>query len=173
MDKKKPHIIVLTSVTIVLSMLGLVYYSPSLYQLFCEITGINGTPKKTQISSAEVTSQDIKIVFDSNLAPDLSLKFFPEQRSINIKIGETKTAYYIVENLYTKDISTMSVVSVEPEGVAKYVNKIECFCFSQQDLLAKELKKMPIVFFISPEILQDPDYTAVKEIYFSYTMFES
>ena len=52
-----------------------------------------------------------------------------------------------------------------------YFNKIQCFCFTEQTLKPGESIDMPVVFFVDPDMIDDPDAAGIKEITLSYTMY--
>ncbi len=57
--------------------------------------------------------------------------------------------------------------SVAPGNAARYFNKTECFCFTEQKFDALEGRDMPVVFII------DPDLPAhVDTVTLSYTFFD-
>ena len=61
--------------------------------------------------------------------------------------------------------------NVTPFEVGPYFNKIACFCFDEQTLKPGESADMPVVFFVDPDILNDPDTAGIKEITLSYTFY--
>lgn len=52
--------------------------------------------------------------------------------------GETVLAFYTAENPTDKRISGISTYNVTPFEAAQYFNKIQCFCFDEQQLNAHE-----------------------------------
>ena len=58
-----------------------------------------------------------------------------------------------------------------PTYAAKYFTKIECFCFREQTLKPGEQVRMPVIYYVDPEILNDPDARQVEEITLSYTFY--
>ena len=81
--------------------------------------------------------------------------------------GEMTTIVYEVANGQSRDISAQAIPSYAPKQATQYFKKIECFCFKQQTLKAKEAREMPVVFVIDPALPKD-----VKNITLSYTFFE-
>jgi len=59
------------------------------------------------------------------------------------------------------------------QGAALYFNKIQCFCFGEQLLKAREKIDMPVFFFIDPAFLEDKAMTGVDTITLSYTFFRA
>jgi cytochrome c oxidase assembly protein subunit 11 len=60
---------------------------------------------------------------------------------------------------------------VTPAEAGAYFDKIQCFCFTKQTLKAGETANLPVIFFVDPAILDDPDSRSVSEITLSYTFF--
>ncbi len=81
--------------------------------------------------------------------------------------GEMATIVYEVANGQPRDISAQAIPSYAPKQATEYFKKLECFCFKQQTLKAKEAREMPVVFVIDPKLPKD-----VKNITLSYTFFE-
>ena len=63
--------------------------------------------------------------------------------------------------------------NVSPEQAGKYFNKIECFCFTEQKLLAGQDVRMPVIYYVDPAILDDPAAKNIEEITLSYTFTET
>ena len=154
-------------------MLGLVAYSPTLYRLFCAATGFGGTPQRVEADSAAISDRTVTVEFDSNVAPDLPWRFEPEQREVNVRLGEQKLVFFTAENLSDKAIVGHATFNVAPGWIAAYFNKIQCFCFSDERLDAHEKVDMPVVFFVDPAMANDPDARGVNMITLSYTFFRA
>ena len=141
-----------------------------LYDVFCDITGLNG--KTGRIDTSEVradrvdTSRIINVEFVANLNGDLPFRFEPGIRKIQVHPGETRRIHYVAENLTDQTIVAQAVPSVAPTVASRYFNKTECFCFSQQTLSAGERVEMPAVFVIDPDLPE-----GVTTMTLSYTFF--
>ena len=55
---------------------------------------------------------------------------------------------------------------------ARFFDKIDCFCFTEQVLAPGETVQMPVSFFVAPEIVDDRDGKYVHTITLSYTFYE-
>ncbi len=154
-----------------LGMLILSYAAVPLYKLFCQVTGYGGTPKVSDYNNKTLISEKIDIRFDSSIEKNSIVFFEPEQTKIKVRIGENNLAFFKAINNSNKNITTMSVFNVTPLQAGKYFNKIECFCFEEQVLSAKEEVSMPVSFFIDPSIKDDKFINNLNEITLSYTMY--
>jgi cytochrome c oxidase assembly protein subunit 11 len=163
----------LFSVGLMAGMLGLVAASVPLYRLFCQVTGYAGTPRVVASDTAQVSADTVAVRFDSNVMPDMPWTFRAESPAMTVKLGETNLALFSAENTAKEAISGTAVFNVTPMTAARYVNKIQCFCFTEQRLAAGEKMEMPVSFYIDPKILEDKDTFDVKTITLSYTFYRS
>ncbi len=163
----------LLSVGLLTGMLGLVAASVPLYRLFCQATGYGGTPRIVSGNSTEASSGQVTVRFDTNVMPDMPWRFKAEQTSMTIRLGETNMALFQAENTSKEPIVGTAVFNVTPLKAARFVNKIQCFCFTQQRLEPGQKAEMPVSFFIDPAISKDRDTFDVKTLTLSYTFYRS
>ena len=90
---------------------------------------------------------------------------------MEIKVGETGLAFYRASNRGSEAAVGAAIFNVTPLAAGQYFNKIECFCFSEQVLLAGETVDMPVSFFVDPAIVDDRDLDNVTTITLSYTFY--
>lgn len=154
-------------------MLGLVVYSPTLYRLFCEITGAGGTTQRSAAAPNTVSERVIVIRFTSETHPNLPWRFGPAEREIAVKVGEERLAHYIAENVSQEGVTGTAIFNVSPLKAGQYFNKIACFCFEEQYLAPGQRVDMPVSFFVDPAILADRAMDDVREITLSYTFYRS
>ena len=153
-------------------MVGLAFASVPLYRVFCQVTGYNGTPRIEQGgTSAGSVANTIRVTFDANTGRDLPWRFAPDQREVRLRLGEEVLATYSARNLSQKVVTGSAVFNVTPEKVATYFTKLECFCFTEQVLQPGQEVSMPVLFYVDPAILEDPDARDVKAITLSYTFY--
>ena len=60
--------------------------------------------------------------------------FKPQQTEIKVIPGETVLAFYTATNPTDEPISGVSTYNVVPFEAGQYFNKIQCFCFEEQQL---------------------------------------
>jgi len=154
----------------VCSMGGLGFASVPLYRMFCEATGLNGTTQRG-LRAPGTSGQKITVAFDSNVGRGLPWKFEPERRADTIDIGGRDMAFFSATNTSDKPITGTATFNVTPTTAGKYFTKIQCFCFTQQTLDPGQTVRMPVIFYVDPAILKDPDTKDVQEITLSYTFY--
>jgi cytochrome c oxidase assembly protein subunit 11 len=157
-----------------LAMLGLGYASVPLYRLFCQVTGFGGTTmvaseSKAQAAAAAATGQKISIRFDATTAMGMPWTFTPSQATDTVTIGERDIATYVARNNTSRPITGMATYNVTPEKAGKYFNKIQCFCFTEQTLAPGQEVTMPVLYYVDPAMLEDPNMKGVEQITLSYT----
>ncbi len=151
-------------------MSGLAWASVPLYRMFCEVTGLNGTTGRADRAPGAVDAR-ITVAFDSNVAKGLPWKFRPEVRSETIEIGGRDMAFFTATNTAATATAGTATFNVQPAAAGKYFKKIQCFCFTQQTLKPGETQRMPVIFYVDPAILNDPDARDIETITLSYTFY--
>ena len=155
-------------------MVGLVVASVPLYTLFCKVTGVGGTPRVASAApEGQAQTGTIQIRFDTNTAKGLPWRFVPNQGSMTIHLGEPNIATFTAENQGSETITGTAAFNVTPAKAGQYVNKIQCFCFSEQTLTAGQKVEMPVQFFIDPAIATDPNTSDVTTVTLSYSFFRT
>ncbi len=157
---------------LVCGMIMLAYASVPLYDLFCRVTGFNGTTMRAESSPNQVFDREIIVRLNTETDKNLAWDFKPEQNEVRLKVGENKLAFFSAQNISDANLTGTAVYNVTPEKAGKYFNKIQCFCFENQLLKAGEKMEFPVSFFIDPEILNDRNLDDVKTITLSYTFFK-
>lgn len=152
------------------AMTGLAWASVPLYRLFCQVTGLNGTTQRAQQAPGAIAKQ-IRIDFDANVSPKLPWRFAPESGSETVQVGARDVAFFTATNRAAVPITGTATFNVTPAQAGKYFTKIQCFCFTQQTLKPGETQRMPVIFFVDPKILNDPDARDVETITLSYTFY--
>lgn len=154
-------------------MVGAAYAAVPLYNLYCKVTGYNGTTQQVEQASDVILKDRIRVEFDTNVASDLNWDFKPVQEFVEPRIGETVQAKFRVTNNSKREKTGRSVFNVTPLVAGAYFNKLECFCFTDVTLKPGETREMPVVFFVDPEIVKAPETRDMKVLTLSYTFYSS
>lgn len=170
----------LIMVLIACAMLALGFAAVPLYRLFCQVTGFAGTTQRA--TEAEATDaakfaqsaggKTISVRFDSQVQPGMPWTFKPLQTTRTIAIGERDMAIFLAENNSDRPVTGAATFNVVPDQTGAYFNKIQCFCFTQQTLQPHQAVRMPVIYYVDPKILEDPDTKDVQQITLSYTFHE-
>lgn len=159
-------------VIVTIAMFGFGYALIPLYNIMCDLTGING---KTGRMDAQATTEIkvdrdrwVTVQFLSNVNQGMPWEFRPAVTSMRVRPGEVVTTTYYAHNTSDEIIVGQAVPSVVPNVAAAYFKKIECFCFTRQELKPQEAKSMPVQYVVQPDLPAD-----VKTITLSYTFFNT
>ncbi len=158
---------------VVVAMVGVSFAAVPLYDLFCRITGYNGTPMigaERPTAPGELT---VTVRFNANTQPNLPWRFEPVQPSVQLHVGEEAMGFYRAANLSDRPATGISTYNVTPEVVGKYFHKTACFCFEEQTLNPGQEVDMPLAFWVDPRIAEDPNTRGIRTITVSYTFFRS
>ncbi len=155
-----------------IAMFGFGYAMVPLYDVLCDITGLNG--KTGEISEASVESgyvdmdRLVAVQFDTNVNTALPWSFKAMEYTMDVHPGKIAQAVFVVENNSDRDIVGQAVPSVAPSQASLFFNKTECFCFTKQTLVAHERKEMIVRFVVGSELPEN-----IKTMTLSYTFFEA
>ena len=153
-------------------MLALGFAAVPLYRAFCQATGYGGTTQRAaQDKAPGATSRMIDVRFDANTAPKMGWYFEPEKHVQRIAVGARNMAFFEAVNNTDHVITGTATFNVTPAQSGQYFTKIQCFCFTQQTLKPGERVRMPVIYFIDPRLMDDPDARDISEITLSYTFF--
>jgi cytochrome c oxidase assembly protein subunit 11 len=167
------HVVFGSCFAVVVAMVGATYAAVPLYYIFCRATGYGGTPNRASAAPGFTVNRVMTVRFDSNVDPQLPWTFYPEQRSVDVRVGENRLVFFRAVNNSHTPITGHASFNVQPDDAARYFTKIQCFCFTEQTLAPGESVEMPVSFFVSPKIVHDHDDDSVSEITLSYTFYPS
>ena len=157
---------------VALFFVGFGFAMVPLYDVICEVTGLNGKTNTVAMVADKNTqvdfSRSVKVEFLSHSMPGVGLHFKPEGFSIRVHPGEISRMNYTLTNTTDKVFVGQAIPSITPAVAAQYFEKLECFCFSQQTFGPGETRTMPVVFVVNPKL--DRDYGTIT---LSYTFFEA
>src|SRR5262249_11229644 len=122
-QQKRHGVVALACVGIVAAMVGLSFASVPLYRLFCQATGYGGVPQRAERTPGEVLDRTIRVRFDGNVDGALPWTFAPDQRVMDVKIGEVALAFFKATNNTSAPVSGTAVFNVAPELAGRYFTK--------------------------------------------------
>ncbi|MDH3689782.1 MAG: cytochrome c oxidase assembly protein [Gammaproteobacteria bacterium] len=155
---------------VVVAMFGFGYALVPLYQVFCELTGING--KTGMITASEAasgkvdSSRWVTVEFTGDAMQGLPWEFRPNTSSMRVHPGDIVEATFHARNNSKQRMVAQAVPSVAPSRAAAHFKKTECFCFTQQTLEPGEAIDLPVRFVVQSDLPTD-----VNTITLSYAFF--
>jgi len=157
-------------VAVVVGMFGFGFALVPLYDLICDVTGLNGKTGEQYTQASEQVVDEarvVKIQFLANNNAGMSWEFRPVVRTMEVRPGELNETNFFVSNPSKNAITAQAVPSVTPFRAAQYLHKTECFCFERQELQAGESMDMPLRFIIDASLPIE-----VTTLTLSYTIFD-
>ncbi len=146
-----------------------------LYDTLCRVAGLNGKTFSAGGLAADEKplehvdrSRLVKVEFTGTVMPGLPWELRPLQNSVELHPGEMQQAAFLVHNTADHAVVGQAIPSVTPGQAAQHFRKIECFCFNQQVLGPGEVREMPLMFIVKPELDTD-----VRTITLSYAFFKA
>ncbi len=159
--------------TLCFAVLGMFTFSFALvplYNVFCEVTGLNGKIelRATNDTNIEIDNgRDVSIQFVSHNNEEMPWTFEPSEDNIKIKTGKYHTATFYVKNPTNRTMIAQAIPSVAPSNAASHLKKLECFCFEQQELAPGEDALLPVRL-----IFDDKLPSSINSVVLSYTIFD-
>ena len=170
----------LIMILVALAMLGMGFAAVPLYRLFCQVTGFAGTTQRATAEEAVDASKfaksaggaTISVRFDAQVERGMPWTFKPLQTTQTMALGERDMAIFLAQNNSDHPVTGAATFNVVPEQTGAYFNKIQCFCFTEQTLQPHQAVRMPVIYYVDPKILDDPDTKDIEQITLSYTFHE-
>lgn len=158
---------------VIIVMTGLSFAAVPLYALFCKTTGFGGTTQVSEKLPDTILERTVIVKFNADTDRNLPWDFKPEQREIQIRLGERGLTAFHARNRDKKPVGGTALYNVTPAKVGKYFKKVQCFCFDEQILEAGQDVSMPVMFYVDPTMADDPNMEDVKIITLSYTFYHA
>ena len=155
---------------VVVAMFGFGYAMVPIYDVLCDITGLNGKTSNTRanIAGMEVDSDRLVTVeFIASINADLPWEFRPAVTKMQVHPGQSYTTSFFARNRADQVIVGRAVPSVTPGVAARHFKKIECFCFTEQLFQPGEGRDMPLQFVVDPALPEK-----IETVTLSYTFFD-
>jgi len=164
--------LIIKMVLVSVLMFGFAFALVPLYNIFCEITGLNGKTSgqvESEVLKTQVVDENriVTIQFDGSVNSELNWEFRPTEFEMKVTPGKLYKTEYYAKNLSNHDVTGRATYSVSPGKASLYFNKTECFCFTEQTLMANEEVIMPVTFIVDSKLTED-----VNIMTLSYTFFK-
>jgi cytochrome c oxidase assembly protein subunit 11 len=169
--KQKNAKLVRTLLWVVVGMFGFGFALVPLYDVLCDITGLNGKVNSTAIKEVAYPidkNREITVEFMTSLNESAPMLFRSELKKLKVHPGEYYTVNFYAENLTDKTMVAQAIPSISPGLAAEYFKKTECFCFTEQTFKPREGKTMPVRFVVNPDLPKQ-----YKTITLAYTFFDN
>ncbi|WP_296062085.1 cytochrome c oxidase assembly protein [uncultured Amphritea sp.] len=151
-------------------MFGFGFLLVPLYDVFCNITGLNGKLQNTGALTRDYAidgQREVRVQFLAVNNESMPWRLHPELAEISVHPGEMMQTAFMAFNPTSSHMVAQAIPSVAPSEAAPYLHKVNCFCFEQQPLGAGEERAMPLVFMVDDQL---PKY--ITTITLSYTLFD-
>ena len=156
-------------ILICLGMFAFAFAMVPIYDVFCDVTGLNGKPSLEQAKQSTHINEkrEIDVSFTTHAQSGAPFEVQSHEYSVVVKPGAMREVLFKAKNTSNEDKVMQAVPSVSPGKAAKYLHKMACFCFDQQPLKAGEEVEFKLLFYVDTELPDD-----VEEITLSYTVFD-
>ncbi len=150
-------------------MFAFAYAMVPIYDVFCEITGFNGTTGRVETEQQYAVDEQrtVEVSFFAMTMGGFPVQFGPKVRSMTVVPGKFYTASYVAKNNTNETIIGQAIPSVAPTNAALHFKKLECFCFNRQVFKPHEEVEMTLRFVVEPELDKH-----IKDISLSYNFFK-
>ncbi len=162
---------VIKSLFAVCGMFAFGFAMVPLYDVFCDITGLNGkTGGRYELGEVrpEVDlSRQVRVQFTTSNNENMPWEFRPVKNEIRVHPGEIVKVDFYARNPTSHRMIAQAVPSLSPSRGTDYFHKTECFCFNQQELGPNEEVNMPLIFVVDTALPND-----LPVLTLSYTLFD-
>lgn len=149
-------------------MLGFAFALVPMYRQICEAVGITQSRVVSASTNTQVDRSREVVVEMIASSAGLAWSFEALDRSVKVHPGELVSVRYRVVNTLGRPVTAHAVMNTAPAVANRYIEKQECFCFTEQTLAPGEARDMPVVFRVNPDAPRE-----MGTISLSYTFFET
>lgn len=166
-------------------MFGFGFALVPLYDVFCDITGINGriyqkSPEKAQgiegqnlvapLTQAEQNnidvSRSIKLEMMTISQAGGAILFEPIDKVLRVHPGQMAEARFRITNVSKQAKYVQAIPSISPGQAGLYLHKTACFCFEQQLIAANQQSEFVMQFYLDTDMPKD-----VLQMTLAYTLY--
>lgn len=159
-------------VCIAIAMFGFGYLLIPLYDVFCDVTGLNGKAANQPVARSAVqerqeSTREVTVEFIGIVSAGQAWQFSPQVTRMKVLVGKMTQTAFSATNLATNARVAQAVPSVAPGVASKHLNKIECFCFNRQPLASGQQAELPLLFMVDVTLPEK-----ITTITLTYTLFD-
>ncbi len=166
-NRQHKHLVLL--LVLCVGMFGFAFALVPLYDVFCELTGLNGKTSDRAVYAkpvSPITDRQVTVQFLAHVGNGMPWEFRPTENKLRVRPGEMTTTMFYARNRANQAVTGQAVPSVTPGLAALHLHKTECFCFTQQSLEAGKEMEMPLTFYVDAELPAE-----INTLSLSYTLF--
>ena len=141
-----------------------------LYNVLCDVLGINGKTSGQAYTAVEVQvdeSRTVSIQFIATNNDGMPWDFAPTRTMMKVHPGAVNDTVFFARNPMPNAMVGQAIPSISPGRAAEYFHKTECFCFNQQPLDGGAEAELPLRFIVDQDLPRD-----IGTITLSYTIFD-
>lgn len=151
------------------AMLGFAFALVPLYDVFCNLTGLNGkaaSQAKAAVAMEIDESRWVSVRFITQQGQGLPWTLEALDEQFRIHPGGQYSARFVFTNHADYPVRGRAVPSVSPAEGSLHLRKIMCFCFQEQTLAAGERRELPLVFQVDPDLPE-----GIRDLTLAYTLY--
>ncbi len=141
-----------------------------LYNVLCDVLGINGKTSGEAYTAVPVAVDESRLVTIQFVATNnqgMPWEFKPGTTVMKVHPGAINDTIFYARNPEPRAMVAQAIPSISPARAAEYFHKTECFCFNQQPLPGRGAADMPLQFIVDQDLPRD-----IRTITLSYTIFD-
>lgn len=158
---------------VVVAMFAFGFLLVPLYEVLCDITGLNGKTGSIEVQQAMDMQVDesrlVTVEFLASVNQNMNWEFQPQVNKMRVHPGKLYQTNYFARNKSQLTMIGQANPSVAPPLAAAHFNKTECFCFTQQRFDAGEARELPVRFIIDPKLPRHIDTISLSYTFFDIT----
>jgi len=165
---------VLALVAMGFAFFGIGFAMVPLYNLICDITGVNTISGSGRVTVEEALAgrvdydREVIVEFDVTMNEAMPWTVEPLVKRMKVHPGKAYEVQFRARNNAGHTIVGQAVPGITPWQATEHFNKTECFCFQQQTLRSGESADMGLRFVLSPDLPEK--YSTVT---LSYTFMDT
>ena len=157
-------------------MFGFGFSLTPLYDLFCDITGLNGKgysldsellPPTKQSDAVSNRKLDVVLITQYGNNVGTKVEFEALQHMQTVSFNEPKLAKFRITNRTDQPMVVRAIPSIVPQSASKAVNKIECFCMREQALKPRQSREVTMNYWYEPTVDE-----SITSVVMGYTIFD-